>query len=150
MRTPLLLASVLLAACASAPSPAPTAKPYDLLIRNGVVYDGSGEAPKRVDVAIRGDRVVELLAPGAPADANEIVDAHGLAVAPGFINVLSWAGDALIEDGRGMSDTLQGVTLEIFGEGTSGGPLTPAMKTNDRIEMPTDMAVAVCSPWMMK
>ena len=128
MRTPLLLASVLLAACASAPSPAPTAKPYDLLIRNGVVYDGSGEAPKRVDVAIRGDRVVELLAPGAPADANEIVDAHGLAVAPGFINVLSWAGDALIEDGRGMSDTLQGVTLEIFGEGTSGGPLTPAMK----------------------
>lgn len=129
MRTPLLLASVLLAACASAPSPAPTAKPYDLLIRNGVVYDGSGEAPKRVDVAIRGDRVVELLAPGAPADANEIVDAHGLAVAPGFINVLSWAGDALIEDGRGMSDTLQGVTLEIFGEGTSGGPLTPAMKT---------------------
>ncbi|WP_242104696.1 D-aminoacylase [Lysobacter sp. M2-1] len=129
MRTPILLASVLLAACASAPSPAPTAKPYDLLIRNGVVYDGSGEAPKRVDVAIRGDRVVELLAPGAPADANEIVDAHGLAVAPGFINVLSWAGDALIEDGRGMSDTLQGVTLEIFGEGTSGGPLTPAMKT---------------------
>jgi len=129
MRTLLLLACVLLAACASGPSPVPTAKPYDLLIRNGVVYDGSGEAPRRVDVAIRGDRVVELLAPGAPADANEIVDAHGLAVAPGFINVLSWAGDALIEDGRGMSDTLQGVTLEIFGEGTSGGPLTPAMKT---------------------
>lgn len=119
-----------LAGCASggAAPQAPDAATYDLLIRNGTVYDGSGEAPRRVDVAVRGDTVAALLPPGSDAAATQMVDARGMAVAPGFINVLSWAGDALIADGRGMSDTLQGVTLEIFGEGSSGGPLTPEMK----------------------
>ena len=114
------------AGTATAPAAAPTSEHYDLVIRNGVVYDGSGAAPKQVDVAIRGDRVVALLPAGSKAAATQTVDAHGQAVAPGFINVLSWAVESLIADGRGMSDTKQGVTLEIFGEGWSMGPLQRA------------------------
>jgi N-acyl-D-amino-acid deacylase len=101
---------------------------YDVLIRNGLVYDGSGAAPQEMDVAVNGDRVVALLPRTSGADAVDIVDAQGRAVAPGFINVLSWATESLIADGRGMSDTLQGITLEIFGEGWSMGPLNPDMK----------------------
>lgn len=118
-----------LAACASTGAGAPAAR-YDLLIRNGVVYDGSGAAPRRVDVAVRGDRIVALLPPGTPADAAQVLDAQGHAVAPGFINVLSWATESLIADGRGMSDTKQGVTLEVFGEGWSMGPFNDAMKAD--------------------
>ncbi len=130
MRKPLSIALfVLLTGCASTPRPETAAERYDLLIRNGVVYDGSGQAPKRVDVAVRGDRVTALLPAGARADAAQVVDAKGMVVAPGFINVLSWATESLIVDGRGISDTKQGVTLEIFGEGWSMGPLTPRMKT---------------------
>jgi N-acyl-D-amino-acid deacylase len=117
-----------LAGCASAPPRSGTSEPYDLVIRNGVVYDGSGSPPQRVDVAVKGDRVVALLPTGSPATARQVVDAQGLAVAPGFINVLSWSTESLIADGRGVSDTKQGVTLEIFGEGWSMGPLNPAMK----------------------
>ncbi|QSX77022.1 N-acyl-D-amino-acid deacylase family protein [Agrilutibacter solisilvae] len=106
----------------------PPAASYDLLIRNGQVHDGSGGPARAVDIAVRGDRVVALLPPGSDATASRVVDAGGLAVAPGFINVLSWAGESLIADGRGLSDTKQGVTLEIFGEGWSMGPLSPAMK----------------------
>lgn len=119
---------VLLAGCASTKQPEAAAERYDLLIRGGVVYDGSGQAPKRVDVAVRGDRVAALLPAGARADAAQVVDAKGQAVAPGFINVLSWATESLIVDGRGVGDTKQGVTLEIFGEGWSMGPLTPQLK----------------------
>jgi N-acyl-D-amino-acid deacylase len=100
---------------------------YDLVIRNGVVYDGSGGAGRRADVGIIADRVVALGDLTAAAAKSEI-DSAGQAVAPGFINVLSWATESLIVDGRGMSDIKQGVTLEIFGEGTSGGPLNEAMK----------------------
>ncbi len=135
MRRSLLLAALLAAGCASTP---PAAERYDLLIRNGTVHDGSGGSPKRVDIAVRGDRVAALLPPGAGASAKHTVDAQGLAVAPGFINVLSWADEALIADGRGMSDTLQGVTLEIFGEGTSGGPLNAAMKA-ERLRLQDDI-----------
>src|SRR5690606_33519651 len=92
-------------------------------------YDGSGAPGERLDVAIRGDRVAALLPPGSEASAPVVVDAAGQAVAPGFINVLSWATESLIEDGRAMSDTKQGVTLEIFGEGWSMGPLNDAMRT---------------------
>jgi N-acyl-D-amino-acid deacylase len=102
---------------------------YDLVIRNGTVYDGSGAPPQDVDVAIEGDRIAALLPRGSQAEAGEVIDAAGHAVAPGFINVLSWATESLIADGRGMSDTKQGVTLEIFGEGWSMGPLNAAMKT---------------------
>jgi N-acyl-D-amino-acid deacylase len=103
------------------------AEKVDLLIRNGVIYDGSGAAPIRGDVAVRDGRVV---ASGRLADfeAPREVDAKGLAVAPGFINTLSWATDSLIHDGRGMSDIKQGVTLEIFGEGNSYGPLNALIK----------------------
>ena len=120
--------ALILAGCGPASSPEPGNAEYDLLIRNGVVYDGSGAAPKEVDVAVKGDRVVALLPRASDADAVSVIDAKGQAVAPGFINVLSWATESLIADGRGMSDTLQGVTLEIFGEGWSMGPLNPDMK----------------------
>ena len=82
----------------------------DTIIRNGVIYDGSGAAPIRGDLAIVGDRIVavgELKAWRSEQD----VDADGLAVAPGFINILSWANDSLLVDGRGLSDLMQGVTL---------------------------------------
>lgn len=101
---------------------------YDLLIANGTYYDGTGAAPRRVDVAILGDRVAALLEPGQRAEAARILDAQGLAVAPGFVNVLSWATESLLEDGRGVSDTKQGVTLEIFGEGWSMGPYNDRQK----------------------
>lgn len=117
-----------LSGCAAQPGPRAAAESYDLLIRNGVVYDGSGAAPSMLDVAVRGDRIAALLPPGSQADATRVVDAKGRAVAPGFINALSWATESLIADGRSMSDTMQGVTLQIFGEGWSMGPLNEAMK----------------------
>ncbi|HMG54237.1 MAG TPA: amidohydrolase family protein [Kofleriaceae bacterium] len=120
-----------LAGCGPAPSHPTEPARYDLVIRNGVVYDGSGAPPSRVDVAVRGDVIVALLPAGAPADAHQVLDAGGRAVAPGFINVLSWSTESLIADGRGLSDTRQGVTLEIFGEGSSMGPLTPEMKATE-------------------
>lgn len=126
----LLISLSLLAACqpqdkqtVSAPGPA-----YDLIIKNAVVYDGSGDAPKRVDIAIKNDRIAAHLTPGEKATATTIVDAQGQALAPGFINVLSWATESLIVDGKGQSDLRQGITLEIFGEGWSMGPLNDAMK----------------------
>jgi N-acyl-D-amino-acid deacylase len=103
------------------------AEQVDLLIRNGVIYDGTGEAPTRGDVAIENGRIVAI---GQLADytARHSLDAQGLVVAPGFINVLSWATDSLIHDGRAMSDIKQGVTLEIFGEGTSYGPVNDTIR----------------------
>lgn len=128
MRTLTIISlSILLAACATEP-PAPPAPEYDLVITNGLVYDGSGDPPKEMDVAINGDRVAAFLSPGENVSARRVVDADGRAVAPGFINVLSWANESLIEDGRGLSDTHQGVTLEIFGEGWTMGPMNDAMK----------------------
>ncbi len=118
-----------LAACSGMPAAAPAPR-YDLLIRNGTVYDGSGAPGRRLDVAVQGDRIAALLPAGGDAQADRVVDAGGQAVAPGFINVLSWATESLVVDGRGMSDTKQGVTLEIFGEGWSMGPLNDAMKAD--------------------
>jgi N-acyl-D-amino-acid deacylase len=100
----------------------------DVLIRDGEIYDGRGGAPYRGDVAIRGDRVVAIGPNLAGFQAAKTVEAHGRAVAPGFINVLSWSTESLIQDGRGVSDLVQGVTLEIFGEGNSMGPLTPRLR----------------------
>jgi N-acyl-D-amino-acid deacylase len=94
----------------------------ELIIRNGTIYDGRGGAPYKGDIAVAKGRVVAIgKVDGYQADRQ--LDAKGLAIAPGFINVLSWAPDSLIYDGRGMSDIEQGVTLEIFGEGNSYGPL---------------------------
>ena len=129
-------ACVLLSACATPPPAAPVApplplapaaEPFDLLIDNGTIYDGSGGTPFVGDVGIRGDRIV-FVGPEAPAAGRETVDARGLAVAPGFINMLSWAVESLIEDGRSLGDIRQGVTLEVFGEGASMGPLNAEMK----------------------
>jgi len=103
------------------------AEQVDLLIENGVIYDGSGGNPVKGSVAVRDGRV---LAVGKLTDyrAKQTLDAKGLAVAPGFINTLSWATESLIHDGRAMSDIKQGVTLEIFGEGTSMGPVNATIK----------------------
>ena len=131
-RALLLLA---LAACASGATggtgaPTPSITPaYDLVIRGGTVYDGSGGAPFVGDVAVRGDSIVAV-APAVAGRAAREVDARGLVVAPGFINMLSWATESLLEDGRGQSDIRQGVTLEVFGEGSSMGPLNAEMKRN--------------------
>lgn len=114
------MASLALAACATAPA-------YDTIIRGGTVYDGTGAAGVAADVAIEGDRIAAVGDLGKATAATEI-DASGKAVAPGFINVLSWATETLIEDGRGESDLLQGVTLEVMGEGWSMGPLNEAMR----------------------
>ena len=127
-RLSISLLALALSGCASAPGAKTASEPYDLLIRNGVVYDGSGSASQQVDVAVRGDRIAALLPAGSDALAARTVDAHGQAVAPGFINMLSWATESLIADGRGVSDTRQGVTLEVFGEGWSMGPYNEKMK----------------------
>ncbi|HEY0628263.1 MAG TPA: D-aminoacylase, partial [Sphingomicrobium sp.] len=84
-------------------------------------------APYVGDLLINGDKIVGL-GPAAKAQGRTEIDAVGLAVAPGFINMLSWANETLIADGRGQSDVRQGVTLEVMGEGTSMGPLNPEMK----------------------
>jgi N-acyl-D-amino-acid deacylase len=98
-----------------------------IVIRNGMIYDGSGSPPYEGDLAVEGDLIGEL-APEIAARGDTEIDASGLAVAPGFINVLSWANAALIQDGRSQGDIRQGVTLEVMGEGWSAGPLTEAMK----------------------
>ncbi|HEV3485553.1 MAG TPA: D-aminoacylase [Vicinamibacterales bacterium] len=116
----LLIACLLATACTS------TRYDYDTVIRNGMVYDGSGGAPVRADVAIEGDRIHAI--GEIRGRGRTEIDASGMAVAPGFINMLSWATESLIVDGRAMADVKQGVTLEVFGEGWSMGPLNDAMK----------------------
>ena len=115
-----LVSLTLWAACA-------TPQEYDIAIRNGTLYDGSGSAPYQGDLAIQGDTIAAMGSLGEARGRTEI-DAEGLAVAPGFINMLSWATESLIEDGRSQSGIRQGVTLEIFGEGSSMGPLNESMK----------------------
>jgi N-acyl-D-amino-acid deacylase len=100
---------------------------FDVLIRNGTVYDGSGKPPKQTNVAIRGDKIVAI-GDLDGSTAKLIIDAKGLAVAPGFINMLSWSTDSLLVDGRGQSEVRQGVTTQIMGEGWSWGPVSPAIK----------------------
>ncbi len=108
---------LLLSACAD----------HDIIIRGGTLYDGSGSAPVVSDIAID-DGIITVIGSLDEARGRTEVDATGLAVSPGFINMLSWATESLIEDGRAMSDILQGVTLEVMGEGNSMGPLSDAMK----------------------
>jgi N-acyl-D-amino-acid deacylase len=100
---------------------------YDVVLRGGTLYDGTGAAPFIADLGIRGERIVAL-GDLSGAEAREEIDARGLALAPGFINVLSWATESLLVDPRALSDVRQGVTLEVFGEGWSMGPLNPDMK----------------------
>src|SRR5438477_6447011 len=111
---------------------------YDLIIRNGAVYDGSGGAPIIGELAIKGDAISVVGPLEKSAHARKEVNAEGLAVAPGFINMLSWATESLIEDGRSQGDIRQGVTLEIFGEGESMGPLNTSMK-KDMVDAQADI-----------
>jgi N-acyl-D-amino-acid deacylase len=107
-------------------SPSPDTEAYDVLIRNGTLYDGTGGEPRHADVAVRGDRIAGI-GDFKSANAKILIDAKGLAVAPGFINMLSWSTESLIQDGRSQSEIRQGVTTEIMGEGESMGPV------NDRV-----------------
>ena len=108
------------------PSPPTREENFDVIIRNGTVYDGTAAEPRQADVAIRGDRIAGV-GDFKSAKANTVIDAKGLAVAPGFINMLSWSTESLIQDGRSQSEIRQGVTTEIMGEGESMGPV------NDRV-----------------
>jgi N-acyl-D-amino-acid deacylase len=103
---------------------------YDVLITSGDIYDGSGRPSYIADVGIK-DGYIAAIGQLQP-DADTVIDAQGLAVAPGFINMLSWANESLIEDGRSQSDIRQGVTLEVMGEGWSMGPLNEKMKRDMR------------------
>ena len=114
---------------------------HDIVIRGGAIYDGSGRPPVAGDLAIAGDAIAEIGAPGA-LRAKTVIEATGLAVAPGFINMLSWADESLIVDGRGQSDIRQGVTLEVFGEGESMGPLSDAMKA-EKIAQQGDLKYSI-------
>src|ERR1035438_755880 len=104
---------------------------YDILIRNGAIYDGSGQPPVTGDLAVKGEAIAAI-GQLRNARGRAELDANGLAVAPGFINMLSWANRSLLEDGRSQSDIRQGVTLEVLGEGSSMGPLTDTMKRQMR------------------
>jgi N-acyl-D-amino-acid deacylase len=118
MLTPLFAAQPL--------TPSQNPASFDVIIKGGAVYDGAGAEPKNGDVAIRGDRIAGI-GDFKTAKAKTIVEANGLAVAPGFINMLSWSNESLIQDGRSQSELRQGVTTEVMGEGESMGPV------NDRV-----------------
>ena len=107
---------------------------YDVLIRGGTIYDGSGSRPYAGNVAIKGDTIAAV-GPTVNGKAKKTVDATGLAVAPGFINMLSWSTESLIQDGRSQGEIRQGVTLEVMGEGGSMGPLNHAMKVEAMQQM---------------
>jgi N-acyl-D-amino-acid deacylase len=120
-----VVASVVYAAAVPSPSPQPVA--YDVIVRGGTVFDGTGTPGRRVDVGFRGDRIAGL-GDLTEATSPTVIDAKGLAVAPGFINMLSWSTESLLVDGRSQGEIRQGVTTQIFGEGSSMGPLTDDMK----------------------
>lgn len=106
-----------------------TSRHFDTLIRGGTLYDGSGSTPYIGDLGITGDRIVAL-GDLNNATADNLINAQGKAVSPGFINMIGWGVTSLIADGRGLSDITQGITLEVFGEGNSMGPLSQDMKTD--------------------
>jgi len=139
----LIAAGLLFAACAPLPAPGVGTARFDVVIRGGTVYDGSGQSPRTADIGIVGDSIA-FIGQLSGARARSEIDARGLAVAPGFINMLSWATESLIHDGRSQSDIRQGVTLEVFGEGSSMGPLNERMR-RQMIEDQSDIKFDV--PW---
>ena len=127
----LFLLAVLTTSTARLPAAEPPA--FDVLVRGGTVYDGSGKPPRRADVGIRGDRIVAV-GDLTGATGKTVIEAKGLAVAPGFINVLSWSNESLLADGRGQGEVRQGVTTQIMGEGWSMGPVNDAIKKRVKAE----------------
>ncbi|MDP9097372.1 MAG: D-aminoacylase [Verrucomicrobiota bacterium] len=125
-----LLVSIALMPIAFGVEP-PAGDKFDVIIKGGTVYDGTGDKPRVIDVAIRGDRIAGLGTFSAD-QAKTVIDAKSLAVAPGFINMLSWSTESLIEDGRSQSEIREGVTTEIMGEGYSMGPVNDRMKERMR------------------
>ncbi len=123
-----ILAAWAITGLASPAAAAPKATQHDTVIRNGLIYDGSGKPPFVGDVAIDKDRI-SYVGPHAPGTGRAEIDAHGKAVSPGFINMLAHPEESLLVDKRALSDITQGVTLEVMGE-DSMGPLTPAMKAD--------------------
>ena len=119
--------TIVFAMCAQEPSPSPPTADFDVIIRGGTVYDGTGSEPRQADVAIRGDRIAGV-GDFKAAKAKTVIDAKGLAVTPGFINMLSWSTESLIQDGRSQSEIRQGVTTEIMGEGESMGPVNDGVR----------------------
>jgi len=105
---------------------------YDLIIKNGLLFDGNGTTPILADIAIKNDTIAFIGNLGFQFDIQSVtvIDAKGMAVAPGFVNMLSWSTESLIEDGRSIGEIMQGVTLEVMGEGDSMGPITEAMKVD--------------------
>lgn len=131
--------AVFFAACLLSSCAAPAQ--YDVVLRNGTIYDGSGSDPVTGDLAINGDLIVGIGDLGRAKGRTEL-DVAGLAVAPGFINMMCWANESLIEDGRSQSDIRQGVTLEVMGEGDSMGPLNQAM-TDEMVRRQGDISYDV-------
>ncbi len=123
MKNYFVLLIIILSSCQS--------EKYDLIIRQGTVYDGSGKAPVVADIGINADTIA-FIGDLSKAKGKTTINANGLAVAPGFINMLSWATESLILDGNSQADIRQGVTLEVFGEGWSMGPLSDKMKADQR------------------
>src|SRR2546430_501011 len=114
---------------------------FDVVIKNGTVYDGTGSEGRKADVAIRGDRIVGV-GDFQNSSATNVIDAHNLAVAPGFINMLSWSTQSLIQDGRSQSEIRQGVTTEIMGEGESMGPVNDRVREH-KIRQQTDIKYGI-------
>ena len=122
-----VLAALAAAMFLASATPAVAGTRHDVVIRGGTIYDGSGGAPYAGEVAIDGDRV-SYVGPARGLRGRTVIDARGKAVAPGFINMLSWSNESLLQDGLGQSELRQGVTLEVMGEGDSMGPLNETMK----------------------
>lgn len=139
MRLTLIIAcaATLLSQAAGAQTQPPR---YDIVVRGGEIYDGLGGPGVAADVAIKGDRIVEIGV--IRGKGRREIDARGKAVAPGFINMLSWANESMLVDGRAMSDLKQGITLQVMGEGQSMGPLTPEMRA-EYVRRQTDLKYPV-------
>lgn len=137
----LRLACGVLGLALSGASPPADQAPLDLVIAGGTLYDGTGGAPRRADVGLRGDRIAAV-GDLAATRAKRRIDARGLAVAPGFINMLSWSNESLLADGRSQSEIRQGVTTEIFGEGWSMGPVDDVVRrqlVDDQVDIRFDV-----------
>lgn len=101
---------------------------YDIVIKNGLVYDGNGGEPQKTDIAITADTIAFIGNLSGESGSKATIDATGLIISPGFVNMLSWSTESLIQDGRSLGEIKQGVTLEVMGEGDSMGPMTDSVK----------------------